>query len=93
MTSRTKEAYLVAKAKAEAYSATLLCTEPRFHHSVFLHHMDGTMIRYRHAFMKRVNSNYVAVFTEHHGCHVYDDEDLAVFEELRSVPFDELGEL
>ena len=78
--------------KAEAYDKNLLATDPRFRRSVVIAHEDGTHLQFESAFLLRIESVWIACFTEHHGVHVYHVEDLANYSEFerRYVPIEEL---
>lgn len=78
--------------KAEAYDKQLLCTDPRFRRSVTLIHEEGTYLHYESAFLMRIESEWIACFTEHHGVLVYHADDLSGYWEMerRYVPLEEL---
>jgi hypothetical protein len=74
------------RAKVDAYDKTLLATDPRFGRKVTLIHEDGSVLHFDSAFMMRVDKIWIAVFTEHHGTHVYHVEDLTSYEQLQAIP-------
>ena len=78
--------------KAEAYDQTLLATDPRFRRNVVIEHEDGTYLHFDSAFLMRVESEWIACFTEHHGVHVYHADDLFAYSEYerRYVALEEL---
>jgi hypothetical protein len=80
------------KQKADEYDATLLATDPRFRRSATLIHEDGSYLHFDSAFLMRIDSVWIACFTEHHGVHVYHHEDLSSFweSEQRRTAIEEL---
>lgn len=80
------------RAIAEEYDTKLLATDPRFRRSVTMNHMDGTYLHYDSAFLMRIESTWIACFTEHHGVLVYHSDDLNSYSELepRHQPIEEL---
>jgi len=78
--------------KVDAYDAKLLATDPRFRRSVTIIHEDGSHLHYDSAFLMRVNKEWIACFTEHHGTSIYHEEDLVSFYEIevRREPLEEL---
>lgn len=77
---------------ADEYDAKLLATDPRFHRAVTLNHEDGSHLHFDSAFLMRIQSVWIACFTEHHGVFVYHADDLSSYEELepRHTPIEEL---
>jgi len=71
----TVEELFAARKKAHAYSRELRSDDPRLRHTVIVWHRDGTMLCFRYAFVLRMG-HYIAIFTEHHGEHVYHEEDV-----------------
>jgi hypothetical protein len=57
------------------YDDKLLATDPRFQRTVFLAHEDGSSFKWVHAFVMR-KGTWIIVFTEHHGYHIYDQDDI-----------------
>jgi hypothetical protein len=53
---------------------------------VSLIHEDGSTLYFDSAFLMCVDKVWLAVFTEHHGTHVYHIDDLVSFDQLQSVP-------
>lgn len=78
--------------KAEEYDKQLLATDPRFRRNVILEHEDGSYMHYDSAFLMRVESEWIACFTEHHGVHIYHASDLFAYSEYerRYVALEEL---
>ena len=64
------------RAWADRCDSVLLSTDERLHNSVFVHHQDGSSFLFRNAFAEVVNGDFLAVFTEHHGAHVWMLDDL-----------------
>jgi hypothetical protein len=63
----------------EKYNKMLLATDPRFCGAVRISHEDGSVLFYEYAFTRIFHdgeTTWVCVFTEHHGFHIYDLEDL-----------------
>ena len=67
--------------KVEAYDSHLLATDSRFRRVVVLRHEDGAYLHLPSAFLMRVEGEWIAVFTEHHGVHVYHAGDLHSYSE------------
>ena len=67
---------------AEDYDSNLRCDDPRFKRVVMLQHIDGTSLTFVKAFAVRYpmpepfEHDFLVIFTEHHGWHWYDPEDL-----------------
>ena len=74
-----------AQAKADAYDRTLQATDPRFRRRVQLVHGDGSVLHFDSAFLMAIGEEWVAAFTEHHGCHVYHVEDLTAFSQMETI--------
>ena len=72
--------------KAEEYDKKLLATDLRFRRSVTLKHEDGSYLHFDSAFLMRVENEWIACFTEHHGTFVYHITDLTSYEEALSNP-------
>jgi hypothetical protein len=49
---------------------------------VYLSHDDGSSFFWQNAFVTRFRG-YVIVFTEHHGFHVYDNDDVVIVAETQ----------
>lgn len=63
----------------EKYNKTLRATDSRFCGAVKISHGDGSVLFYEYAFARIFHdggTTWVCVFTEHHGCYIYDLEDL-----------------
>lgn len=73
------------RAKVDAYDRTLLATDARFRRHVSVIHEDGSVLYFDSAFLMRVGEPWLAIFTEHHGCHVYHVEDLVSYSQLEPV--------
>lgn len=78
--------------RAEAYDKTLQATDPRFRRNVVLEHEDGTYLHFDKAFLMRIEKEWIACFTEHHGVLVYHATDLFAYSEYerRCVDVEEL---
>lgn len=76
---------------AKAYDHKLLATDTRFNRTVTLSHVDGSFFKWRRAFVME-RTNWIIVFTEHHGYHIYDKDDLNDVTQFdtRIQSFDEL---
>lgn len=81
---------------AEEMVATFPAEDERWSRSVFIIHEEGTTLRFRWAFLmeyydaKHGNwgasmypGQWLFVFTEHHGIHIYAIEDLIHYEQLQ----------
>lgn len=79
---------------AEAYDHQLLATDPRFRRSVTLMHEDGSYLHFDSAFLMRIQSEWIACFTEHHGLHIYHVDDLTNYWEAedRHVTIEEMSD-
>jgi len=77
---------------AEAYDHHLLATDPRFRREVTLIHEDGSITHFDSSFLLRIRTEWIVAFTEHHGLHIYHQDDLLLFweSERRHVPIEEL---
>lgn len=67
-----REAYEIA----EKLDAELRADNPIFRNSVRIIHEEGTVLNFEWASVVRLSQDYVGIFTEHHGFHVYHYEDL-----------------
>jgi hypothetical protein len=92
-----KRVYEIAKTMDES----LRSDEPRFGHCVMILHEEGTTLFYRNAYIVKYYDpentdsknlsdcespgEWIMVFTEHHGFHVYPKDDLRGFQELQIV--------
>ena len=76
--------YGQAKLAAEAVDKDLRADDPRFRHTVYLVHEEGTSMLWRYAFAVKVEEWYL-IFTEHHGTHVYSEQDLSGICQFRDV--------
>lgn len=78
----TKPMYRTAVEKAKSIDVELRADDKRLNKGcVFLIHDDGSTFCWNSAFVKRWN-DYVMVFTEHHGFHVYDNDDVEFVAEI-----------
>jgi hypothetical protein len=81
---------------AEGYDKALLATDPRFSHVVRVVHEEGTSLFYVNAFLMKwkdpevvegawgaceTPGQWLFIFTEHHGFHVYPLDDLHSYRE------------
>jgi hypothetical protein len=72
--------YKEVLAEVQDFDKKLLATDERFCGSVQLHHQDGSSFHWNHAFIVKIDSgHWLAVFTEHHGPHLYDADDVTWF--------------
>ena len=69
---------------AEEMSEKLLATDERFSHSVQVVCEDGCVFFWNNAFMKE-HCDWLMVFTEHYGFHLYCIEDLLRYAEYKRV--------
>lgn len=84
MTLRQVNNFKEAEALAQEIDKDLRATDPRFRNAVYLRHEDGSTFIWNNAFLDytEVHANalfdmeYVIVFTEHHGFHVYNTDDV-----------------
>lgn len=85
-------------AVAEEINKTLRADDPRLQHYVLILHEEGTTLFFRNAYLVRYHDpqhgnwgdsehpgEWIMVFTEHHGFHVYPVDDLSWFQELQAV--------
>lgn len=83
-------------AVAQEIDKTLRADDPRLSGAVVLHHEDGAALFYDSAFLMRyydaehgnwgactTPGEWIMVFTEHHGFHVYPVDDLVSFQQYR----------
>ena len=70
--------YNQAKAIAEARDKTLTADEPGFDSKVFIAHQDGSTLNFTNAFFE-IDEDYCFIYTEHHGFHVYNINDLSTY--------------
>ena len=80
-----------ATLRAEKYDHKLKANDTRFSRTVFLCHHDGSTLFFRSAFIMVYEKNWIICFTEHHGYHVYDVDDLITYRQF--VAIDDLQEL
>lgn len=80
------------RAKAEEYDKKLRADDPRFRREVTIIHVDGTVTHYDSAFLMRIESVWIACFTEHHGLHIEHTDELLLYweAERRREPVEEL---
>lgn len=76
---KTGMGYKDALKKAEEIGKTLEC--PAFSvrkraRIIAVQHMDGSYLEFHSACCKKLDKEWYAVFTEHHGYHVYHYEDI-----------------
>lgn len=78
---------------AEAYDHQLLANDPRFQREATIIFDDGTFLHYKSAFLLRIKHEWIAVFTEHHGWHIYHEDELSGRweSERRRIPIEELS--
>lgn len=70
--------YADIKEKAKAYDGMLLAADPRFSNDVWVNHEDGSFFLWKKAFIMQ-KDNWILVFTEHFGYHIFDKSDLSSF--------------
>jgi hypothetical protein len=80
-----KEATMVAS----AYDEKLLATDPRFQHSVTIHHEEGTVLHFEWAFALTCGV-WFFIFTEHHGFHVYARDDVEIIQRGERIGIEEI---
>lgn len=77
----------IATDKANEYDKTLRADDKRFDRTTVVNHEDGSHFLFMNAFAcsygftheKLGKQEYILVFTEHHGTHVYSSDDVTVF--------------
>jgi hypothetical protein len=63
--------------KASYYSTKLKADDHRFQKNTLLVHEDGSVFLWRNAFyLKEYEGEWVIVYTEHYGFHVFDADDV-----------------
>lgn len=79
---------------AQAYDHQLRADDPRFRRDVTLIHEDGSYIHFDSAFLLRVRDSWIVAFTEHHGLHIYNDDDLLSYweSERRREPIQSMSD-
>ena len=73
---------------AKEYDKNLLCTYSRLRHSVRIIHEDGSILFFEDAFLMKHNDSegeWIIIFTEHHGFHVYHGTELYNYTEFMKV--------
>lgn len=78
--------YQQTVALATSFDKKLLATDPRFNRTTVVQHEDGSHFLFMNAFACSHNAShptlgrqsFVVVFTEHHGTHVYDADEVRV---------------
>lgn len=76
--------YKDAEVFAREYDKKLKATDFHSKNCVYILHEEGTQLFYKSAFLKTWK-DYVLVFTEHHGFHVYHKTDLVSYLQLSST--------
>ena len=77
---------------AKEYDNNLRADDPRFKRVVLIQHMDGTALTFVWAFVvfypmpEPIDREFLVVFTEHHGWHWYDPEDLNNWYQFELTP-------
>ncbi len=74
-------------AEAKEFDAKLRADHPGFGGNVFIRHDDGTTYYFRYAFVQEMEGEWLAVYTEHHGFHVFHKDEVAIMS-LNEVPHD-----
>jgi len=64
---------------AAEMNKTLLATDPRLRRAVKIIHDEGTVLFFDYAFAEN-HEDWVFIFTEHHGHHVYHESDVLVYQ-------------
>ena len=67
------------------YDNKLKADDERFQHSVQILHEEGTTYFFHNAFMMNYvekKANYIVVFTEHQGFHVFAEDELSGYGEF-----------
>lgn len=83
--------YAEAVERANQYSGTVRADDSRMRGSVLVLHEEGTTLYFRYAFALKLGE-YIVIITEHHGTHVYADDDVKVLR-FTSELYDRLEEL
>lgn len=71
---------------AASFDKKLLATDPRFNRTTIVQHEDGSHFLFMNAFACKHSVDhptlgrqyFIVVFTEHHGTHVYDADEVVV---------------
>ena len=71
------EGYALVRARVCELDKKLRADDPRFRNSITVYHEEGTMMHFEWAFAIKFERWYV-IFTEHHGYHIYDEDDVQV---------------
>lgn len=69
---------------ARDLNKNLKSTDFRLRHSVYISHLDGSIMLFKNAFMLRYN-DWIIILTAHHGYSTYHVEDLHKFIQLERV--------
>jgi len=64
---------------AAEINGKLLATDPRFSRAVKIIHEEGTVLFFDYAFVER-HEDWVFIFAEHHGHHVYHESDVQYYQ-------------
>jgi hypothetical protein len=74
-----------ANKRAKLFDAGITAYDFQWEHRVHVIHDDGTHLNFNYAFYMKEEEWYY-IFTEHHGTHVYHEEDLsAIFTTNKEV--------
>lgn len=74
--------------RAKEYNAQLQADDPRFRRSVLLLHKEGTTLFFQRAFRMTAGDQYLVIFTEHHGFHVYHCDEVTKLFQFQGVTGD-----
>ena len=88
-TTYASSSYADAVAVAKERDKQLTTRDFKPGEAVILHHEEGTQLFYRSAFLERWK-DWVLVFTEHHGFHVYHRSDLSYHAHVTELPIKRL---
>jgi hypothetical protein len=68
---------------AAKYHSELKAGDPRFMLSVRVSTEEGSYFNFAYAFAQTVDDKWLVVFTEHHGFHVFNENDLESYDVAR----------
>ena len=88
---------------ANSIDAGLQATDTRFRRTVMIIHEEGTILTFRNAFLLKYHDknhrdwgdcenpgDWIFIFTEHHGVHVYPIDDLVDYAQLERMDIQEI---
>jgi hypothetical protein len=78
--------YADAKTQAKEIDSALRADDPRFGRAVHMIHDEGSTFFWECAFVVDIGDKYISIFTEHHGFHVYDRDDVVSVKQYAEIP-------